>query len=179
MQQKNFIFVWMLSILVAILISSCVSTKTSIQQVPSIWDANNLETGQIVTIKGFVNTGTQLGEVKNHCPEGFYLTDDTGILQLRSIDEKGDVQIILDEEYNKYLGKKVEVIGKFQSSICEALTCNCEDNIIIDSIKIIQESQTVCTDEAKLCPDGSYVSRVGPNCEFAPCPDEKSMKEII
>jgi hypothetical protein len=28
----------------------------------------------------------------------------------------------------------------------------------------------VCTMEAKLCPDGSYVSRTGPNCEFAPCP---------
>jgi hypothetical protein len=28
----------------------------------------------------------------------------------------------------------------------------------------------VCTMEAKLCPDGSYVGRSGPNCEFAPCP---------
>jgi len=27
-----------------------------------------------------------------------------------------------------------------------------------------------CTQEAKQCPDGSYVSRTGPNCEFAPCP---------
>lgn len=27
-----------------------------------------------------------------------------------------------------------------------------------------------CTKEAKLCPDGSYVGRTGPNCEFAPCP---------
>lgn len=27
-----------------------------------------------------------------------------------------------------------------------------------------------CTADAKLCPDGSYVSRTGPNCEFAPCP---------
>jgi hypothetical protein len=30
----------------------------------------------------------------------------------------------------------------------------------------------VCTMEAKLCPDGSYVGRTGPNCEFAPCPKE-------
>lgn len=29
-----------------------------------------------------------------------------------------------------------------------------------------------CTLEAKLCPDGSAVGRVGPNCEFAPCPGE-------
>lgn len=27
-----------------------------------------------------------------------------------------------------------------------------------------------CSAEAMLCPDGSYVSRSGPNCEFAPCP---------
>lgn len=27
-----------------------------------------------------------------------------------------------------------------------------------------------CTQEAKLCPDGSYVSRTGPNCEFTSCP---------
>lgn len=30
-----------------------------------------------------------------------------------------------------------------------------------------------CTMDAKLCPDGSYVSRQGPNCEFAPCPGEE------
>jgi len=28
-----------------------------------------------------------------------------------------------------------------------------------------------CTADAKLCPDGSAVGRVGPNCEFAPCPE--------
>lgn len=27
-----------------------------------------------------------------------------------------------------------------------------------------------CTEEAKVCPDGSAVARTGPNCEFAPCP---------
>jgi len=27
-----------------------------------------------------------------------------------------------------------------------------------------------CTAEAKMCPDGSGVGRVGPNCEFAECP---------
>jgi len=29
--------------------------------------------------------------------------------------------------------------------------------------------QRACTMEAKLCPDGSYVGRTGPNCEFAAC----------
>ncbi len=31
-----------------------------------------------------------------------------------------------------------------------------------------------CTMEAKICPDGSYVGRQGPNCEFALCPGEGS-----
>lgn len=30
--------------------------------------------------------------------------------------------------------------------------------------------QTVCTMEAKICPDGTSVGRSGPKCEFAPCP---------
>ena len=29
-----------------------------------------------------------------------------------------------------------------------------------------------CTDEAKICPDGTGVGRTGPNCEFTPCPGE-------
>lgn len=36
-----------------------------------------------------------------------------------------------------------------------------------------------CTQEAKLCPDGSYVGRTGPKCEFATCPatgDDDSWK---
>jgi len=33
-------------------------------------------------------------------------------------------------------------------------------------------SQTACSMIAKLCSDGSYVSRTGPNCEFTPCPKE-------
>lgn len=34
-----------------------------------------------------------------------------------------------------------------------------------------------CTAEAKMCPDGSFVSRAGPNCEFAPCPGETGEEE--
>ncbi len=36
--------------------------------------------------------------------------------------------------------------------------------------KIKTPSQKACTLEAKICPDGSSVGRVGPNCEFTPCP---------
>jgi len=34
-----------------------------------------------------------------------------------------------------------------------------------------------CTQEAKLCPDGSYVGRVAPDCEFAPCSGNESLAE--
>lgn len=30
--------------------------------------------------------------------------------------------------------------------------------------------QIACTMDARVCPDGSYVGRTGPNCEFAACP---------
>jgi len=34
-----------------------------------------------------------------------------------------------------------------------------------------------CTEEAKICPDGSAVGRGGPNCEFAPCPTQNVQDE--
>ncbi len=36
---------------------------------------------------------------------------------------------------------------------------------------VTPESLVACTMDAKICPDGSSVGRVGPNCEFAACPD--------
>ena len=48
---------------------------------------------------------------------------------------------------------------------------------IVDSFMFIQTSAQVeddemvaCTMDARMCPDGSYVGRVAPSCEFAPCP---------
>ncbi|MFA5954643.1 MAG: hypothetical protein WC817_03860 [Patescibacteria group bacterium] len=35
-----------------------------------------------------------------------------------------------------------------------------------------------CTQEAKICPDGSAVGRSGPNCEFAVCPTENSASPV-
>lgn len=36
-----------------------------------------------------------------------------------------------------------------------------------------------CTEEAKQCPDGSYVARTGPNCEFAPCPEKLNENDNV
>ncbi len=40
-------------------------------------------------------------------------------------------------------------------------------------IKLAPGDMIVCTADAKECPDGSYVSRTGPNCQFATCPQAK------
>jgi hypothetical protein len=37
-----------------------------------------------------------------------------------------------------------------------------------------QNGEQTCTQEAKLCPDGSAVGRSGPQCAFVECPGEKS-----
>jgi hypothetical protein len=41
------------------------------------------------------------------------------------------------------------------------------------------QKQIVCTMEARICPDGSSVGRIGPNCEFATCPEIKANQNII
>lgn len=42
---------------------------------------------------------------------------------------------------------------------------------ILSTFKFTKQNENpACTQEAKLCTDGSYVARSGPNCEFAPCP---------
>lgn len=37
-------------------------------------------------------------------------------------------------------------------------------------LRTLPNPPVYCTQEAKLCPDGSYVGRSGPKCEFAECP---------
>jgi len=39
--------------------------------------------------------------------------------------------------------------------------------------------QVFCTMEAKLCPDGSYVGRTGPKCEFTACPSPSATSTIL
>ncbi len=34
------------------------------------------------------------------------------------------------------------------------------------------QKPVACTQEVKICPDGSAVGRTGPSCEFSPCPDQ-------
>jgi hypothetical protein len=40
-------------------------------------------------------------------------------------------------------------------------------------------SNIACTQEMKQCPDGNYVGRTGPNCEFAPCSGKSKSKDMV
>ncbi len=40
------------------------------------------------------------------------------------------------------------------------------------------EPSVRCTMEAKVCPDGTEVGRVAPNCEFAPCPTNTTLSNV-
>lgn len=52
-------------------------------------------------------------------------------------------------------------------AIIWALVAN-KDDVAND----VNGQEVACTMDAKLCPDGSYVGREGPNCEFRACPGE-------
>lgn len=38
------------------------------------------------------------------------------------------------------------------------------------SEKVRQDDSLACTMDAKICPDGTFVGRVAPYCQFAACP---------
>lgn len=43
---------------------------------------------------------------------------------------------------------------------------------------ISNQDMVACTADAKICPDGSAVGRMGPNCEFAECPGDLGLVDI-
>lgn len=48
------------------------------------------------------------------------------------------------------------------------LNSDTKDDIILPLLS--QDEVTFCTQEVRLCPNGSYVGRTLPNCEFTSCP---------
>ena len=45
-------------------------------------------------------------------------------------------------------------------------------NFFFSSSAANKTEPVACTLDAKACPDGSYVGRVPPSCNFAPCPGQ-------
>lgn len=94
------------------------------------------------TFMGTVRTGAELGEVKNFCAEGLYLVADDGYLidqtqmLLLKVSDGADASSMFSDQ--QYVGEKVQVTGLYpaQEFFCEALTCACEDYILVDKIII-------------------------------------------
>ncbi len=74
---------------------------------------------------------------------------------------------------NKLYSSKYVDLTRDCPDFCTGIGGNLETKCVDHACKTVQRKQVACTEEAKLCPDGSAVGRVGPNCEFAPCPEEK------
>lgn len=51
--------------------------------------------------------------------------------------------------------------------------------VVFFAVTVEKQPQPVaCTEEAKVCPDGSAVGRTGPQCEFAKCPEVKPGPDV-
>jgi len=56
-------------------------------------------------------------------------------------------------------------------------TCDTEEFSFEKDVIVVPEDGSglvACTEEAKICLDGSAVGRSGPNCEFEKCPSEET-----
>ena len=77
----------------------------------------------------------------------------------------------------KQLGDKsvqMDILQRFMSHGVDpdriTLSGEIEDRVAhLLEYKKVDTEPTACSKEAKLCPDGTYVGRTGPNCEFV-CP---------
>lgn len=96
---------------------------------------------------GTVNVGTQEQELRKKSDGGA-----TGNGQTCSIDDT--TQHAIGETFKTPDG-------------CNDCTCTKDG-----AMCTLRACAPACTEEAKQCPDGSYVSRTGPSCEFAPCPGD-------
>ncbi len=49
--------------------------------------------------------------------------------------------------------------------------------LIVVLVSCVNPEKKACTQEAKICPDGTVVGRTGPNCEFASCNQQPTQNE--
>ncbi len=62
--------------------------------------------------------------------------------------------------------KKIVIISTLLSA---AFLVGCGTETVKTGQTPTGQTPVACTMDAKACPDGSYVGRIAPNCEFAPC----------
>lgn len=97
----------------------------------------------------------------NHGGKGY-------LVFLKQTDRKGSYDLVYDQILSTF-----KFLDQSPSPTCRPRPA-CLDSkprCLIPETPDMCPPKVVCTQEAKLCPDGSYVSRQGPNCEFAACPN--------
>ena len=123
------------SLLFLLLFISCVPQKTNDPpQETDLWTSHNqVPLGELVTIQGQLKTGAEAG--MKHCPEALYLMDSTGVIQIRTLQNK-KLTILTDLSY---AGKYVKIQGRYDPNAvqCEALLCSCDDYLIAETIEIL------------------------------------------
>ena len=77
-------------------------------------------------------------------------------------------------EQTKIIIRNINEIAPVQKTINTKPIDRKLPNVKINPVVPIKPTEptqgVICTMEAKLCSDGSYVGRTGPHCEFTPCP---------
>jgi len=72
------------------------------------------------------------------------------------------------------LDEKWQIVHEGNGQIpCDLSFYGFPSDMLSDCTTLDANNPTVCTMDAKLCPDGSYVGRTVPNCEFEQCPELK------
>lgn len=116
------------------------------QERPTRDDTSTVNPAEPALFTGTLKSGAQIGSSKSYCAEGLYLVSDQGsfitgketvlLLRVKSSTDKTVTEMYSDDSY---LGQKVEVFGTYpsQESFCEALTCDCEDYITVDSVQTL------------------------------------------
>jgi hypothetical protein len=82
----------------------------------------------------------------------------------------------LEIQVQEVKGQLTEIKGQLQDVKTQLLDVrnqlNEESQVNpIPSDQIVVPSSVACAQDARLCPDGTYVGRTGPNCEFMSCPN--------
>lgn len=103
---------------------------------------------------------------------GFYFGYDVGFEKART----PDVVEIVNPEIDNF--EKCAVAGY---PVMESYPRQCrtpDGKNFVEEVTVeppVTGDGVACTMDAKICPDGSSVGRIPPDCEFAPCPDEPTL----
>ncbi len=62
------------------------------------------------------------------------------------------------------------VLGIIVYVVVTATLLSPKHPLVKNPVTATPPEQIFCTQDVKLCPDGSYVPRQPPSCDFSPCP---------